>query len=203
MVTARLVARVGQMLGSTWRVRIPHVDTPEVRAASTYCSARTRRARMRVRRATTAEAATPIATVTVAREAPKPATMSIARSSVGKAMSTSSSAEATSSAHGRASAITRPTLTPMRVATATAPRPTTRAMRAPTIMREARSWPRRSVPRRWSAEKPSRRPPLVSSIGYGSHASETRAMSASTPTRSAPTKRDSGIRRAFTGDLPC
>ena len=38
----RFVARVGQMLGRTWRVRIPHVDTLEVRAASTYCSDSTR-----------------------------------------------------------------------------------------------------------------------------------------------------------------
>ena len=35
IVTTRFVARVGQMLGRTWRVRIPHVDTLQVRAAST------------------------------------------------------------------------------------------------------------------------------------------------------------------------
>ncbi len=178
---------VGQMLGSTCCHTMPTRPVPDVRAAVMYCWARTRLETTRVSRATIAETDNPMATVTVSSEDPVTATTSIASRSSGKAIRMSMPADKVSSSQPAANAAPRPIGMPIAAPTATAPSPTIRAMRAPTMICVDRSWPSRSVPSQWLSDGPSRRLPVVSLGSYGSHSNDTSAMSRIVPTRTSPT----------------
>ncbi len=107
------------MFGSTCWNTIPITLVPLVRAAVTNCSCSTQTREDTVRRATTADIASPIASTADHNDAPWTATTSIASSSTGKAITTSSPAESVSSTQGRAKAARRPMIVPRTAAIAT------------------------------------------------------------------------------------
>src|SRR5699024_7423019 len=76
--SASMTINVGAMFGSRWRRMMPRVLVPLVRAAVTNWAEATLFARMREMRATTADMASPIATIADHSDGGCRATMSIA-----------------------------------------------------------------------------------------------------------------------------